>query len=34
MVRKAKKQDLVQMEWRKRKLASLEEFVLHRGSLH
>ncbi len=34
MVRKAKKQDLVQMEWRKKKLASLEKHVLHRGSLH
>jgi len=34
MVRKAKKQDLVQIEWRKHKLASLEKYVLYRGSLH
>ncbi len=34
MVRKAKKQDLIQMEWRKKKLASFEKYVLYKGSFH
>ena len=33
MISREKKQNLIDKAWRKKKLASLEEHVLHRGSL-
>ncbi len=33
MISKNKKQDLIQKEWRKKVLESLEEYVMYKGSL-
>jgi len=33
MVSKTKKQDLIKMNWKEQKLASLEKYILHKGSL-
>ncbi len=34
MISKKNKQDLVQKEWRKKVLTSLEKHIMYKGSLH